>query len=49
MSVSKASSSRQMIEVGSGWFDEIAQAISGGQSSTLALKDSTEEAEFEAV
>ena len=33
-------------EVGAGWFDEIAQAVSGGQSSTLALKGSTEEAQF---
>ena len=29
-----------------GWFDEIAQAVSGGRSSTLALKGSTEEAQF---
>ncbi len=34
-------------EVGAGWFDEIAQAVSGGQSSTLALKGSTEEAQFD--
>lgn len=40
---------RHQREVGAGWFDEIAQAISGGQSSTLALKGSTEEAQFEAV
>ena len=33
-------------EVGAGWFDEIAQAVSGGTSSTLALKGSTEEAQF---
>ena len=33
-------------EVGAGYFDEIAQAISGGRSSTLALKGSTEEAQF---
>ena len=33
-------------EVGAGWFDEIAQAVSGGASSTLALKGSTEEAQF---
>jgi len=33
-------------EVGAGWFDEIAQAVSGGQSSTLALTGSTEEAQF---
>ena len=34
-------------EVGAGWYDEIAQAVSGGQSSTLALKGSTEEAQFD--
>jgi isocitrate lyase len=34
-------------EVGAGWFDEIAQAVSGGQSSTLALRGSTEEAQFD--
>ena len=34
-------------EVGAGWFDQIAQAVSGGQSSTLALKGSTEEAQFD--
>jgi len=34
-------------EVGAGWFDEIAQAVSGGKSSTLALKGSTEEAQFQ--
>jgi isocitrate lyase len=33
-------------EVGAGWFDEIAQAVSGGTSSTLALRGSTEEAQF---
>jgi isocitrate/methylisocitrate lyase len=34
-------------EVGAGWFDEIALAVSGGQSSTLALRGSTEEAQFD--
>ena len=34
-------------EVGAGYFDAIAQAVSGGQSSTLALKGSTEEAQFQ--
>ena len=34
-------------EVGAGWFDEVAQAVSGGQSSTLALRGSTEEAQFD--
>jgi isocitrate lyase len=34
--------------VGTGYFDEIAQAIAGGSSSTTALCGSTEEAQFEA-
>jgi isocitrate lyase len=42
------SATRHQREVGAGWFDEIAQAISGGASSTLALKGSTEEAQFAA-
>jgi isocitrate lyase len=33
-------------EVGTGYFDEVAQAISGGTSSTTALAGSTEEAQF---
>ena len=33
-------------EVGTGYFDAVAQAIQGGQSSTAALKGSTEEAQF---
>lgn len=33
-------------EVGTGYFDEVAQVISGGTSSTTALKGSTEEAQF---
>jgi isocitrate lyase len=33
-------------EVGTGYFDEVAQAISAGMSSTTALKGSTEEAQF---
>ncbi|MCP9484384.1 MAG: isocitrate lyase, partial [Gaiellaceae bacterium MAG52_C11] len=37
---------RHQREVGAGYFDEVAQAVSGGQSSTLALKGSTEEAQF---
>jgi isocitrate lyase len=32
--------------VGTGYFDEVAQIIAGGQSSTTALKGSTEEAQF---
>ena len=38
---------RHQREVGAGYFDAVAQAISGGKSSTLALKGSTEEAQFE--
>jgi isocitrate lyase len=38
---------RHQREVGAGYFDGVAQAVSGGQSSTLALKGSTEEAQFE--
>jgi isocitrate lyase len=34
-------------EVGTGYFDEVAQVISGGQSSTTALHGSTEEAQFQ--
>lgn len=33
-------------EVGTGYFDAVSQTITGGQSSTLALKGSTEEAQF---
>ena len=32
--------------VGTGYFDEVNSVVSGGQSSTLALKGSTEEAQF---
>jgi isocitrate lyase len=38
---------RHQREVGAGYFDAVAHAISGGRSSTLALKGSTEEAQFE--
>jgi isocitrate lyase len=34
-------------EVGTGYFDQVTQAIQQGQSSTTALKGSTEEAQFE--
>jgi isocitrate/methylisocitrate lyase len=40
---------RHQREVGAGYFDAVAQAISGGNSSTLALRGSTEEAQFEAA
>ena len=32
--------------VGTGYFDEVSRAISAGESSTAALKDSTEEHQF---
>ncbi|MBV8080515.1 MAG: isocitrate lyase [Actinobacteria bacterium] len=38
---------RHQREVGAGYFDLVAQAVSGGESSTLALRGSTEEAQFE--
>jgi isocitrate lyase len=38
---------RHQREVGAGYFDQVAQIVSGGESSTLALKGSTEEAQFE--
>lgn len=37
---------RHQREVGTGYFDEVAQAISGGLSSTTALAGSTEEEQF---
>ncbi len=37
---------RHQREVGTGYFDEVATVISGGLSSTTALKDSTEKAQF---
>src|SRR6266536_1061139 len=40
---------RHQREVGAGYFDAVVQAVSGGESSTLALSGSTEEAQFEAV
>ena len=33
-------------EVGTGYFDKVSQGISSGNSSTLALKNSTEEDQF---
>jgi isocitrate lyase len=33
-------------EVGTGYFDAVAQAVAGGRSSTTAMKGSTEEAQF---
>ena len=37
---------RHQREVGTGYFDEVSQVISGGQSSTTAMKGSTETAQF---
>ena len=37
---------RHQREVGTGYFDEVAQVISGGSASTLALEESTEAAQF---
>ena len=37
---------RHQREVGTGYFDQVAECISGGQASTLALEDSTETAQF---
>jgi isocitrate lyase len=37
---------RHQREVGAGYFDEVATAISGGAASTTALRGSTEEAQF---
>ncbi len=37
---------RHQREVGTGYFDEVMQVITGGSSSTLALKDSTEAHQF---
>jgi isocitrate/methylisocitrate lyase len=38
---------RHQREAGAGYFDAVMEAVSGGESSTLALKGSTEEAQFE--
>ncbi|TGB01510.1 isocitrate lyase [Halobacillus salinus] len=40
------SATRHQREVGTGYFDEVAQVISGGTSSTTALKGSTEAEQF---
>jgi isocitrate/methylisocitrate lyase len=39
---------RHQREVGAGYFDRVMQAVSGGESSTLALTGSTEEQQFHA-
>jgi len=33
-------------EVGAGYFDDVTQTVTGGQSSVTAMKGSTEEAQF---
>jgi isocitrate lyase len=38
---------RHQREVGAGYFDALLEAVSGGESSTLALRGSTEEAQFQ--
>jgi isocitrate lyase len=40
------SATRHQREVGTGYFDEVAKVIAGGQASTLALKESTEAHQF---
>jgi isocitrate lyase len=40
------SATRHQREVGTGYFDQVAQVITGGTSSTTALKGSTEEEQF---
>lgn len=40
---------RHQREVGTGYFDEVSQIISGGTSSTTAMKGSTETAQFQSV
>ncbi len=40
------SATRHQREVGTGYFDEVAQAVAGGLSSTTALAGSTEMAQF---
>jgi isocitrate lyase len=40
------SATRHQREVGTGYFDEVAKVIAGGQASTLALKESTETHQF---
>ena len=43
------SAHRHQREVGTGYFDAVTMAITGGQASTTALTDSTEEAQFQAA
>lgn len=43
------SATRHQREVGTGYFDQVRTVISGGESATSALKESTETAQFETV
>jgi isocitrate lyase len=47
MEASGYTATRHLREVGAGFFDRISTAVTAGTSSTLALKGSTEEAQFE--
>ncbi|MBM3977582.1 MAG: isocitrate lyase [Planctomycetes bacterium] len=40
------SATRHQREVGTSYFDQVTQAVSGGQASTTAMRDSTESAQF---
>ncbi|HUY53883.1 MAG TPA: isocitrate lyase [Candidatus Nanopelagicaceae bacterium] len=40
-------STRHQFEVGAGYFDTVLETVTGGESATLALRGSTEEAQFE--
>jgi len=40
------SATKHQHEVGTGYFDDVAQVIAGGESSTAALRGSTEEEQF---
>lgn len=42
-------STRHQAEVGAGYFDAVLETVTGGESSTLALQGSTEEAQFEST
>jgi isocitrate lyase len=43
------SATRHQREVGTGYFDQVAEVISGGRASTLALQESTEAHQFDPV
>ena len=42
-------STRHQAEVGAGYFDQVLETVTGGDSETLALRGSTEEAQFESA